>query len=222
VPPDVWGLLAALIAVVLVGLYTGTGIGLVAGKDRHDQGPTLGQSLPPAQTTAERVRPARAAGKTRQAAHRSQPERNAPRPTRIKIGAIDVSAPVMRLGLAKDGAMQTPTRYGDTGWYGPGPEPGERGASVIAGHVDSKTGPAVFYKLKKLRRGNRIAITRTDGSTIHFKVEGLERWPKARFPTKRVFAKTPTATLRLITCSGAFDHATGHYVDNTIVYAVRV
>ena len=118
--------------------------------------------------------------------------------------------------------MQTPDQWGDTGWYEPGSEPGERGPAVIAGHVDSTSGPAVFYRLRELRRGNAVRIRRADGSVVRFRVEGLERWPKAAFPSRRVFGKTHVAALRLVTCSGNFDPSTGHYVDNTIVYAVRV
>jgi len=103
--------------------------------------------------------------------------------------------------------MQTPSKFADTGWYRPGPEPGERGPAVIAGHVDSWTGPAVFYNLSRLHRGDSIAITRADRSVIHFRVQGLERWPKSSFPTKRVFGPTRGATLRLITCSAT---STGH------------
>jgi hypothetical protein len=118
--------------------------------------------------------------------------------------------------------MQTPEKWGDTGWYEPGNEPGELGPAVIAGHVDSTSGPAVFYRIRELRRGNLIRVRRGDDSVVRFRVEGLERWPKATFPTRRVFGRTPISTLRLVTCGGSFDSSTGHYVDNTIVYAARV
>jgi sortase (surface protein transpeptidase) len=119
--------------------------------------------------------------------------------------------------------MQTPTVWQNAGWYKPGPEPGERGPAVITGHVDSTGGPAVFYRLRELHRGNLISIRRADGSWVRFRVEGLERWPKSDFPTRRVFrTKTHVSVLRLVTCSGSFDRSTGHYVDNTIVYAARV
>jgi hypothetical protein len=149
-------------------------------------------------------------------------DREAAPPRRIRIAAIGVSARVAPLGLESDGSMETPDDYAATGWYEPGPEPGERGPAVITGHVDSTTGPAVFYRLRELRRGDRIEVARADGSPVRFRVEGLERWPKAEFPTRRVFGRTRTATLRLVTCSGDFDASTGHYVDNTIVYAARV
>ena len=117
--------------------------------------------------------------------------------------------------------METPDKWGNAGWYEPGAEPGERGPAVIAGHIDSKSGPAVFYRLRELRRGNVIRIGRADGSAVRFRVEGVERWPKAEFPTRRVFGRTHISALRLVTCSGDFDSSTGHYVDNTIVYALR-
>ena len=85
--------------------------------------------------------------------------------------------------------MQTPRSWQEAGWYEPGPEPGERGPAVIAGHVDSTDGPAVFYRLRELQRGNLIIIRRADGSVVRFRVEGLERWPKSEFPTRRVFGR---------------------------------
>ena len=149
-------------------------------------------------------------------------DREAPPPRSIRIPAIGVRARVIPLGLNPDGTMQTPTIFSETGWYKPWREPGERGTAVITGHVDSVDGPAVFYRLRDLRRGNIIRVGRADGSVVRFRVEGLERWPKADFPTRRVFRPTRVAALRLITCSGNFDPSTGHYVDNTIVYAARV
>ena len=146
----------------------------------------------------------------------------APPPRRILIPAIGVSARVVSLGLNPDHTMQTPADFAQTGWYEPGPEPGERGAAVVIGHVDSTRGPAVFYRLRELRRGDIIRIVRAGGRSVRFRVEGLERWPKTEFPTRRVFRRTRLSALRLVTCSGAFDASTGHYVDNTIVYAVRL
>jgi hypothetical protein len=149
-------------------------------------------------------------------------DRKAAPPRRIQIPAIGVSARMVPLGLAPDRSMQVPVDTADAGWFEPGPEPGEQGPAVVAGHVDSKVGPAVFFKLGELRRGDLIRISRADGSVVRFRVQGLERWPKVSFPTRRVFGMTRGSSLRLITCSGAFDRPTGHYLDNTVVYAARV
>jgi len=143
-------------------------------------------------------------------------------PQRIHIPAIGVSAKVIPLGLNKDGTIETPKKWGVTGWYKHGPRPGERGPAVVVGHVDSKSGPAVFYRLRALLRGDVIRIHRIDGTTVRFRVQRTERWPKSHFPTQRVYGRTRRADLRLVTCGGGFDASTGHYLDNTIVYATRI
>jgi sortase (surface protein transpeptidase) len=93
------------------------------------------------------------------------------------------------------------------------------GPAVIAGHVDSRTGPAVFYRLRDLRPGDQIRVVRADGSHVRFVVEGAGSHPKDGFPTGAVFGPVPGAALRLITCAGDFDRARGSYRDNLVVFA---
>jgi hypothetical protein len=142
------------------------------------------------------------------------------RPVRIEIPSIGVDAPIVPLGLNPDRTLAVPSDFGDAGWWTGGPRPGERGPAVIVGHVDSYTGPAVFFRIDDLPPGARIAVVRRDGTRARFVVLGSERYPKQRFPTARVYGRTRDAQLRLITCSGVFDRASGHYLDNTVVYAV--
>jgi sortase (surface protein transpeptidase) len=117
--------------------------------------------------------------------------------------------------------MQVPASFGVAGWYDEGPRPGEPGPAVIIGHVDSTTGPAVFWRLRDLRPGDRVIIT-SARATETFEVTLLLSVPKAGFPTERVFGPVFDPELRLITCSGPFDRSTGHYIDNTIVFARQV
>jgi sortase (surface protein transpeptidase) len=142
-----------------------------------------------------------------------------PAPVRVTIPAIGVSAPVIPLGLNGDGTARTPDTPIATGWFAPGPEPGEKGAAVIIGHVDSYKGPGVFYHLRALRRGDRITITLRNHRRVRFIVTGSRQAPKSRFPTAMVFARTKSPTLRLVTCGGLFDRSTRHYLDNYIVFA---
>jgi LPXTG-site transpeptidase (sortase) family protein len=148
--------------------------------------------------------------------------RQLPRPLRIDIAAIGVSAPVIPLGLDRNKTLQVPSDYSQTGWFVGGPEPGEIGAAVIVGHVDSKSGPGVFYQLRALRRGDIVRVTLKGGTAIRFAVTSTRAVPKNHFPTRLVYAETKYPALRLITCGGAFDRASGHYVDNHIVFAVAV
>jgi hypothetical protein len=149
--------------------------------------------------------------------------RPAPRPAKpakVVIPAIGVRARIVSLGLNPDRTLEVPEDFDDAGWWTGGHRPGERGPAVIAGHVDSTSGPAVFYRLGDLRPGDAIVVLRRDGTHARFAVQRLERYPKSNFPTARVYSPTRRPTLRLITCGGAFDDSTGHYHDNTVVYAV--
>ncbi len=142
-------------------------------------------------------------------------------PVSIRIPAIGVSAPVMKVGQDADGTVQVPPLeiHNLTGWYEYGPTPGQRGASVILGHVDSLTGISVFYYLKDLKAGDKIYVTLADGKTAPFAVDGVQKVAKDAFPTASVYGKADYPSLRLITCGGTFDQTTGHYLYNIIVYA---
>lgn len=148
-------------------------------------------------------------------------DRKAAAPVRIRIPAIDVVAPVDPLDVTDEGVLPAPRSNKRTGWWRAGPEPGERGPAVIAGHVDSYRGPAVFYRLDDLEPKDTVLVDRGDGSTAVFMVRRVERRPKDRFPTGEVYSDTPHSALRVITCGGRFDEQARTYLANVIVYAVR-
>jgi sortase (surface protein transpeptidase) len=139
-------------------------------------------------------------------------------PERIAIASIGVEAPVVDLNKNPDGTLEVPD-WQDAGWWERGPEPGERGPAVIVGHVDSQAGPAVFARLEELAPGDVIDIRLDGGGTASYVVDRAERFAKDAFPTRDVYELTAGPELRLITCDGEFDEATGHYVDNLVVFA---
>jgi len=140
-------------------------------------------------------------------------------PTRLRIPAIHVDTALEVLHLDASGALEVPKEYAHAGWFAEGAVPGEVGPAVIAGHVDSTTGPAVFSLVNRLHPGDVIQVFRHEG-WVAFRVVEVGRYPKDAFPTARVYGPTPDPELRLITCSGAFDSRQRSYVDNTVVYAV--
>jgi sortase (surface protein transpeptidase) len=142
-----------------------------------------------------------------------------PIPIRISIPAIGVDARVIRLGLNPDRTIQVPSNLADAGWFQPGPEPGERGAAVIVGHLESSNGPGVFHRLRQMRVGGVIEVRLQDRTTLRFVARSMIRVPKSRFPTKLVYARTKEPTLRLVTCAGPLNPSTGHHQDNYIVFA---
>jgi sortase (surface protein transpeptidase) len=139
-------------------------------------------------------------------------------PTALRIPAIGLQTTVVALGRNPDGSAAVPSATTFTGWYDLGPVPGEIGPAVIIGHVDSYTGPGVFFNLKSLLPGDIITVI--DGSApVSFRIQQVVTYAKDDFPTDEVFGPTPDAELRLITCGGPFDRAIGHYEDNVVVYA---
>jgi sortase (surface protein transpeptidase) len=142
-----------------------------------------------------------------------------PEPVRIVVPAIGVSAPIVPLGLNGDRRLQVPGSFSEAGWFRGGPEPGETGAAVIVGHVDSVDGPGVFYSLRALMSGDLVKVTLKNGWTVRYVVRSHLATPKSDFPTELVYEHTNKPTLRLITCDGQFDPSTGHFLDNYIVFA---
>jgi sortase (surface protein transpeptidase) len=142
-------------------------------------------------------------------------------PVEIEIPAIGVRAPVMRLGRNSDGTVQVPPLddHNLAGWYDGSVTPGQKGSSVILGHVDNYAGASVFFSIKTLRRGDRIDIVRADGAVAAFAVDGVQKVVKALFPSNDVYGNVPYPGLRLVTCGGPFDAARGSYLDNIVVYA---
>lgn len=139
----------------------------------------------------------------------------------LRIPAIDVDSPLMRLGLRYDGSLQVPPDAFTSGWYTGGPRPGRLGPAVIAAHVHWDGRWGVFQHLADLRYGDRIMVDRRDGSTATFRVTRVSRFAKANFPTKLVYGNIDHAGLRLITCEGfsATEHA---YLDNVVVFAMLI
>jgi LPXTG-site transpeptidase (sortase) family protein len=144
-----------------------------------------------------------------------------PAPDRLRIAAIGVDSALEHLNLDQAGGLRPPVDFAKAGWYTGGPAPGDVGLSVIAGHVDSTAGPAVFYRLRDLHPGDSIEVSR-GGTWLAFRVVSTERFAKKDFPTSQVYRPTPVPELRLITCGGSFDWHLRSYSDNIIVSAVAL
>ncbi|GAA0550888.1 hypothetical protein GCM10010172_36340 [Paractinoplanes ferrugineus] len=139
-------------------------------------------------------------------------------PTRVRVAAIGIDSALETLHVV-NGALQAPKRFDQAGWYSDGTAPGDVGPAVIAGHVDSKAGPAIFYRLREITAGDRIEVVR-GGTVLRFVVIRTAWYPKKAFPTDEVYGPTPDRQLRLITCGGVFDRQLRSYKDNLVVYAV--
>lgn len=146
-------------------------------------------------------------------------------PQRIEIPSIGVNAQIIGVGVDSEGGMEVPPLDKPmlVGWYRLGPSPGELGNSVLVGHVDTrKYGPAVFFNLGRLRKGDQITITRGDGTRVRFAVDDVRLFAKSNFPSHAVFGTGDQARLRIVTCGGRYDRNARDYLDNVVAFATRV
>ena len=143
-------------------------------------------------------------------------------PVRLDIPEVSIHTNLLRLGLNPDDTLEVPWKPLLAGWFTSSPTPGELGPSIIAGHVDSaETGPAVFYRLGELAPGDRVYVTRSDGTVATFAVDAVRAYAKDDFPTETVYGNTNRADLRLITC-GDWNSEIQHSVGNPVIFASLV
>ncbi len=206
---------AVLAAVVLGGGVTGVALASTVGSDGSGGRAGSAPSSP-----ASGSAPASAGSGTEGFQDPAAPAaRSSATPVSVSIPAIGVQSDLEDLHRGSAGELDPPVDWDSAGWFSDGIVPGEVGPAVIAGHVDSPTSAAVFFRLDELVAGDEIHVAMSDGTTRTFTVDRSERAAKSAFPTSDVYGTTPTAQLRLITCDGVFDTATGHYTDNLIVFA---
>jgi len=151
-----------------------------------------------------------------------QQAREVAAPTRVEVPSLGISSDLDRLGTDGTGRLETPPQWQVAGWFASGPRPGDDGPAVIAGHVDSPTGPAVFARLSELEEGDLVRVTDAEGVVREFAVTSTTTTPQDGFPTEAVYGPTPDSQLRLITCDGPYDAANGGYQDNLLVFATEV
>jgi hypothetical protein len=145
-------------------------------------------------------------------------------PKRLTIPSIKVEAPILQVGLAKDGSVDVPPlkRHNEAGWFDQGPTPGQFGPSLIVGHADTRSGPSVFADLGKLKPGQKIEVLREDDSVAIFQINSVEHFSKAKLPAKRVYGDYSRPSLRLMTCGGKWLGGDQGYSDNVVVFASLV
>ncbi|MFC1444019.1 class F sortase [Streptacidiphilus sp. N1-10] len=142
-------------------------------------------------------------------------------PIQLAMPSIGLTAPLLGLGMDSEGQPELPpfSQPRTAGWLRDSATPGEAGTSVLVGHVDTRTGPAVFWNLSAVKPGAPVEVARLDGSTALFTVDRVQAYPKAAFPAAQVYAPAKDAQLRIITCGGAFDRKRAEYTGNVVLYA---
>lgn len=142
-------------------------------------------------------------------------------PVRIVIPRIDVNAPVVALGVDKNGYMETPSNGQELGWYKPGVMPGQRGNAVIDGHYDTATQSAIFFALRTVQKGDVLFVMTQNGLVLSFTVYDIARFDAYHFPIQTVFGASTDRNLNLITCEGEYDSLRHTYLERLVVFTRR-
>lgn len=143
-------------------------------------------------------------------------------PVRFQIDQIDVDAEIENVAKDDQGRMDVPKEPEDVAWYELGPVPGEQGNAVLAGHYDSFSGPAVFYKLNELNVGDSVRVVTEDDEELEFEVVEIERVHIDDADSEKIFGKTEGHNLNLVTCEGSWDFESNMYDHRFIVYTTLV
>ncbi len=145
------------------------------------------------------------------------------RPHRVDVASLGIAAAVVPRGLDATGAIDPPpySMARTVGWYDGGTQPGAPGVSLLVGHVDTQSEPAVFYDLSAAKAGEKVRVTRADGSVAVFTIDDVRVFTRDRFDAREVYGarQEGRAELRLITCGGTFDRTTRTYTANVVVSA---
>ncbi len=143
-------------------------------------------------------------------------------PVELRVPAIGLTVALSTLGLNPDRTVEVPTDFQRPGWFQLGPSPGQLGSAVILGHVDSYQGPAVFFRLRELTKGDDVEVTLADGAITRFVITDVATFSKDAFPAERVYGSHGSSALQLVTCGGAFDRVARSYLSNVVAFTSLV
>jgi LPXTG-site transpeptidase (sortase) family protein len=138
----------------------------------------------------------------------------------MTIPAMKISAPLVPLGVGRDGYMELPFSPHQVAWYNFTSKPGMGGNAVFSAHLDYiNYGPAVFWNLSKLRPGDDVSIKLKDGTVLRYTVTVNYQIGVDQLDILGLVAPTDAEVLTLITCGGSY--VNNLYSHRVIVRAVR-
>lgn len=143
-------------------------------------------------------------------------------PAQIRVPSIGVKANIEPTGILENGEMGVPEDVDQVGWFEPGFKAGAKGNAVLAGHVDSLTGPAIFYELEDVEVGETVILTDADGREMVFEVKNLTSYETDEAPIEEIFGNSDKRMINLITCTGDFNRDIGSHEERLVVTAELV
>jgi LPXTG-site transpeptidase (sortase) family protein len=139
-------------------------------------------------------------------------------PKIIHIPKIGVEGFVQRVGIDQHDNIAVPTNINIAGWYTNSVIPGDKGLSIIDGHVQGVYSPGIFKRLGELNKDDTFTIEFGDGHTVGFIVTSTKEL-SAKEAGLAMFRQVSDKQLNLITCSGKFNAKNKAYENRLLVAA---
>lgn len=137
-------------------------------------------------------------------------------PQRLAIPSVEIDGKIVPArASALEGGTEWEVPWEDIAWYIGTALPGNRGNTVMAGHVITRSGGGVFRNLHRVRKDTPIYVYATEG-VLTYSVTGI----RTVLPSEMsVLNETAEPTLVLITCTGDFDEASRTFSHRLVVTA---
>lgn len=143
-------------------------------------------------------------------------------PKEVIIKSLGISANVISVGVDVSGHLETPKNWDEVGWYSKGSKPSEIGNLLLSAHYDDNYGnPAVFWKLKNIKTGDKVSVLDSYGRIYDYKVTNVF-YISINDPDRTgVFEpyKKDAAVMTMITCGGVWSTTAGTYDKRLVVNA---
>ena len=149
-----------------------------------------------------------------------------------------VTAPVTADPLLPNGDLFVPEDPLTVSWANQDAMPGaDRGTAILVGHVNYRSVVGALSDLAEYTQtavGKTFSVVLADGRALDYQVTGGVQYDKDQlaadpelrrgiYDQESAFGEgTGSGRLVLVSCGGAFDHATGNYQDNVFLFAMPV
>ena len=139
-------------------------------------------------------------------------------PYKIEVPSVEVSGCIQKVGVDQNNSIAVPTNIHLAGWYTNSVLPGDKGVSIIDGHVLGRYQDAIFVNLKDIRPGDIIRIQFGDETWKEFEVIVVNSYPVNEVMDHLLPLHSGLdSQLNLITCGGNYDKNSHSYDQRVVV-----
>lgn len=139
----------------------------------------------------------------------------------VRIPALGVEAPIVKVGIDSSQRMVVPTNARDIAWLDQGGFPGRTNNVVLAGHIAYNRVAGSFNRIGALTPGSEITIAIGE-KTLRYRVVWNCSFPRDTNLADQIMGYTEVPSVTLISCGGVFDTAARTHTNRITVRAEQI